>query len=569
MTGVKVDLKYFDDTMLSHHLMNADLCGNVQKVEDQEEKGSLGFMGLNTTAHMATLLPAWKSCPGKDCSEYVCPTHNKAHYCAVDAWASLIAHNSYMEEMDTYGVQKWYYKEKHELAEIALEMEQQGVKVDRQYVKEFGEKSEEEKEKLFPYTMNGKKREFTIINPRSPAQVMEYFQSKGINLASVDKKAVRNALEKQCDKHGWDIETLQDRFDSLPPTVQHLYNLDLFKSKGKGLEPWFDDKYLDADGFLHPRFVTTGTATDRWSSSRPNLTNVPSRGAWGSMVKKAIIPRDESLEIADVDASQLEFRMALFQLGWECKDIPNNVFETLVQNANGGFKYAADFAEKSERDIAKVVVYGSVNGQGLSLVRPEDLERGRTKEEIAYGARRVYLKKYGAAFDWMFRGYVVTFVGGAMAESLFRAKTYEYRRQALLLTEDALCKTFDMRRWQYNISTQFENKNYVQCPFTGKILYLYGTTEECIKTIFSFLSQGCSAVHTQGVTLRLKREMGIIPLITVHDSWVLEFPKEFSDKQLREYVNFAFEPTHRIPGFFTPAGIKRGPNYGTLRKVAV
>jgi hypothetical protein len=567
MTGKKLPLEYFEDSMIYHHQLNADLCGAPGKEEDVEEKGSLGFMGLNTMSHMHTLLPAWKNCPGVDCTEEVCPRHNVWGYNAVDSYASVAGLHEMLEEMETYGIQRWYVREKHEIAEIALEMEERGIKVDREYVRIFGEKSEEEKEKLFPYEGEGNKRVFKILNPRSSQQVIAYFKERNVNLPNTDKKAVRNALETLAGKHGYDIETLEERIDTLPEVLKHLYHLDLYKTKGKGLDSWFDEKYLDKDGFLHPRFVTTGTATDRWSSSRPNLQNVPSRGAWGSLVKKAIIPRDPSLEIADADASQLEFRMILFQLGWDCADIPGNVFETLVSNAKGGFKYAADFAEKEERDIAKIVTYGSLYGQGMSLVNPEDIERGRIKQEIEYGARRVYLKSHGAAFDWTFRGKVVTFTGGAMSDSLFRDKSYEHRRQSLLLTEDVLCSTYDVRRWQYNVSQDIENKDYVQCPYTGKILRLYGTTEECLKSALSFLGQGCSAVSMQGITLRFKREMNVVPLIAVHDSFVTEFPKEWSDKKLREHLQFMFEGTHRIPGFFTPAGIKRGPNYGTLRKL--
>jgi hypothetical protein len=135
------------------------------------------------------------------------------------------------------------------------------------------------------------------------------------------------------------------------------------------------------------------------------------------------------------------------------------------------------------------------------------------------------------------------------------------------LSEDVLMATFDIRKWQKAVSDEVESKGYVQCPYSGKILRLYGSAEDMIKPALSFRGQGCSAVHIQAITLRFKREMGIIPLITVHDSAVLEFPAEWSDKRLREHVGFMFETTKRVPGFFTPAGIKRGPSYGELRKV--
>lgn len=570
MTGVKVDLKYFNDTMLSHHLLNADLCGNVQKTEDKEETGSLGFMNLGVTAHMSTLLPAWKVCSGKDCGERVCPTHNKSNYCAVDAWASLTAHNNHMEEMETYGVDPTYLRDKMELAEIALEMERQGIKVDRQYVAEFEAESEERKAALFPYTLKGKERVYTVINPRSPAQVLEYFKANKVNLPSVDKKAVRKTLEGLAEKHGYTLDDLENTdVESLPTVLKTLYHLDLFKTQGKGLDPWFADKYLDTDGFLHPRFVVTGTATDRWSSSKPNLQNVPSHGAWGSLVKKAIIPREKGYEIFDCDASQLEFRNILFQLGWDAKDIPPKVFEYLVEKSNGGFKQTADFLQQEERQIAKTVVYGSLYGEGMSIMSPYELEKPRIKQEIEYGARRVYLRKYGAAFDWTYNDQVITFTGGNMAERLFRDKTFESRRKALYLCEDVLMSAFNIRKWQRDVSAEVESRGYVQCPYSGKILHLYGSVEDMIKPALSFRGQGCSTIHVQAAILRYKREQGKVPLIMVHDSAVGEFPTDWSDKKLREHLSFMFEDTKRIPGFFTPAGIKRGPSYGDMRKVTL
>jgi hypothetical protein len=137
----------------------------------------------------------------------------------------------------------------------------------------------------------------------------------------------------------------------------------------------------------------------------------------------------------------------------------------------------------------------------------------------------------------------------------------------LYLTEDVLMSTFDIRKWQKEVSDEVESKGYVQCPYSGKILRLYGSAEDMIKPALSFRGQGCSAVHIQAIILRFKREMGIVPLITVHDSAVLEFPSDWSDKRLYEHVRFMFESTKRVPGFFTPAGIKRGPSYGELRKV--
>lgn len=62
------------------------------------------------------------------------------------------------------------------------------------------------------------------------------------------------------------------------------------------------------DGLLHAAYNLTGTETQRFSSSRPNLQNLPSRTEIGREIRKALIA-PEGWEIIVYDYSQIELRI--------------------------------------------------------------------------------------------------------------------------------------------------------------------------------------------------------------------------------------------------------------------
>ena len=62
------------------------------------------------------------------------------------------------------------------------------------------------------------------------------------------------------------------------------------------------------NGKVHCFFNQTGTVTGRLSSSEPNLQNIPVKGSYGPMIRKAFIAQDHKLLVA-CDYSQIELRV--------------------------------------------------------------------------------------------------------------------------------------------------------------------------------------------------------------------------------------------------------------------
>ncbi len=559
--GIKTPLKLWDDTLIRFYLCNPDFCKTPGKEEDDDDTGAMGFMGLWTMASIYTDVPAWKTCRGKAC-EGPCPKHYPFDYCAVDSWTGLMAKFGLVEEMKEKKIPEKLHRDLMELSEITYLMETRGIKIDRDYVNSLESRFESDKAQLFPQE-DGKHAAF---NPRSPAQIKDYFAKNGLTLADTDKKSIRKALEKEIkarkldgnwilpDRDSRDIVEILEIAGGLPEPVASAYRLYKYKESGKGLSSWFDSRYLDAEGFVHPRFIVPGTSMGRLASSRPNFTNIPARG-FGARIKQSLVPRDSSLDIVKADSSQLEMRVMLHYGGYDLNDLASDPFAGLVERSKGAFKPAADFMHGKERDVAKSLVHANNYGEGVIILSGKELEQ--RKREIDAGALLVYR-------DWEYRGGLVGFTGGNLAERLFGNKTWESRKKALELQELVNEEFPWIRRLHRKIALQIEERKGIQLE-TGRFLPLYGSPEDDFKMGTAAVGQGSGADYIQSVMLRYYREHNVVPLLMIHDELSFEIPKAWSDKQAIDFMKLMEEPTERLQGFWCPAVPKRGPNLGSMR----
>lgn len=566
--GIKTEASMYDCSMIAHHLVNADMTKLAGK-DENEEAGSLGLMGLWTVASLYTDLPMWKDCRGNLCSG-PCPRHSVFDYCAVDSWASLAAFYKLCDEMKTLGIPQSFYRDRVDLTDICVRMEVAGLNVDREWVRKMEKDGAEAKDKLFPYDLINGKPVYEQFNPKSTKQVLAYCTENNIPLENTTKADIAKLLEKTAQKEGIkaeNIKTLVEKLEVAPDlskTLDTVLRLYQFKSAGKGVKSWFDEKYYGKDGKLHPRFVTTGASTGRLSSSRPNFQNIPARG-WGKAIKKAVVP-NEGMDFLLSDFSQLELRVILYLAGFDTSKIGKDAFAWLAANSNGQFAKAAAALNMSERDVAKSISHGTNYLEGIQVLSPAELVKPQIKAEVEYGARVIYQKKYKPQLsrDWDYCGGVVSFTGANLAERLFGSRSLENRKKAIEILEELYFSQFwAVREWQMKTSEEAE-KGYIKSP-VGRYLRLYGRPEDNAKMACSFLGQGVGADFVQAVMLRFDRERNVIPVLNVHDMLMFEIPKEMSDDKAREFISLMQEETQLLPGLAVPGKAERGPNYGETK----
>jgi len=550
--GIKTPVEAWSDTILKHFLLNMDLTKAAGKKEDE---GGLGFNNLWSSTSLVLDVPQWKDHRSRECDGEICPRCDVYGYCGVDSWSSLELDYQYDQLFKDAGIPMSTYENLLQISYIAEQMGKQGIKIDTRWVETLERRADEIKDELFPYTKEGKTRVYQEFNPRSSDQVIKWFKDNGIDLASTEKKEIRKKLEKTAGNYGYQLKDVDGNFslevleqaDELKPELDALYRLYTYKDSGKGLAPWFAPKYLDKDDFIYPRFITIGASTTRWSSSRPNFTNVPARG-FGALARAAIIPDDASLSWCKSDESQLELRVCLYLSGVDPSIIGADAFKWLVSQADGKFDDAAKKYAMTARDIAKSISHGGDYLESFKLFAPHELQQSNTKRLIERGALKVYLKKYGAPFDWEYCGKIVAFTGINVAERIFGSKSDENRAKALEIQEGIYFAKFPMiREWQKKVLDYVQDNKCVCYP-TGHMLRLYGQSEDNAKMAVAALGQGTASQYMQGLIKKCVAQ-GVIPKIFCHDEIDVCLPWSLSDKKVGEFFEFMSSEIPELPGF--------------------
>lgn len=548
--GVKIPLERMDDTRIWYFLANSHLTKNAAKDEDEEEKGQ-GFMDLWSMASLYTDLPQWKQCRGLRC-DGPCWLHDKLGYNGVDAYAVDRSVEPLLDDLKRKRIPDALVQHVKEVVALGKAMEDQGIRVDREEVYRLEKEMDERKSKLFPSEVRhkigkkGQELKTTEIvwdapfNPRSPQAVMAYFAERGVYLESTEKDEIARA-----------ISDLPKRHD--PEVRRWLENLYDYKAEGKGLGPWFADKYFGRDDLMHPRFNGTGASTGRLSSADPNFQNIP-RVGFGKNVRRVVIPRHPDMILVKADKSQLELRMVLWYAGiFDRLPYDEDAFTWVVNAGDGIFEKIEEVARKgwTPRDHAKSVSHGADYLEGVKLFTSRDLDSPRTKRMIEDGV--IVLHR-----DWEYHGGVVGFTGSNLATRLFGDASWENRKKANQIQEMYFSRFGEIRRWHKSLSRDAEN-GYVRSA-SGRYLELYGSPEDKLKIAAAFYGQGGGADDVQEGMLRFWRE-GYTPLINVHDELVFELPETTPDAELLDFFSIFTQESKFMPGFRGPVKVSKGPNW--------
>lgn len=566
--GVVIPLERAQDTMILHYLANADLCKGEQKNEDAQDNRGAGYMDCWSMSSIYTDLPQWKRCrdgqkwdekprPPVHCAG-PCPVHDPVGYNGLDAVSPYLALPELRDDLAAKGVTSERIHHAKRLSVICERMKEQKIKVDLAEVHRLDNEIRTRKDELFGAERRhkiGKKGQplkatelvwNSPFSPRSPSQVTGYFRGEGVALRSASKE---------------DAAAMLKHFpDAAPEAVREwLQRYHDYKDAGKGLKPWFDDQYIDAFGFIHPRFIVCATSTGRLASSGPNLQNIPKRG-WGKQIRRVIVPRDAGLRLLKADCRQLELRMVLWDAG-VTEDFGDDAFTWLVQQAPELFSEASRVSPLGHgpRDVAKRVSHAGSMMEGFDILYADDLAKTRTTEAIRAGALRVHR-------DWEYAGGVVAFTGVNLARGLFGDASYESRKKALEIQDVYFGRFPQIRVWQRRCTAEAE-RGY-SLNRAGHYLKPRGDARDKAKICASNRMQGTSAIYVQESMLRYD-EAGYTPLINLHDELVFEVPREWSDKRCYDFMQVMAEPSRVLDGFRCPVEVKAGDNWLECEEIKV
>ncbi|SHO49811.1 DNA polymerase I [Anaerocolumna xylanovorans] len=279
------------------------------------------------------------------------------------AYTALKAMPLVLEELRLKGMDSLYNTIEMPLVYALYDMEQRGIKVNKEELKEYGDKltvgiNRLEKE---IYEMAGE--EFNINSPKQLGVIL--FEKLHLPNGKKTKTGYSTSAEV--------LEKLQSEEPIVGKILEYRQLTKLKSTYADGLAV-----YISNDGRIHGKFHQTIAATGRISSTEPNLQNIPIRMELGREIRKVFIP-EEGYVFLDADYSQIELRVLAHMSGDE------RLIEAYKENQDihritASLVFHTPFEEvtSEQRRAAKAVNFGIVYGissfglgQGLNISRKE------------------------------------------------------------------------------------------------------------------------------------------------------------------------------------------------------
>ena len=281
------------------------------------------------------------------------------------------------EEMDLF------QKIEMPLTRVLADMENTGIRVDREYLKKVEEELKEQMDQTSKeiYDLAGKN--FNIMSPSQLANVLF------IDLGIPYPKRVKD------EKYSTSKDIL-DKVLHLHPIVEKVLEYrtlaKLCNNYAIGLQ-----EEIREDGRIHTIFTQTLTRTGRLSSVEPNLQNIPARSDYSKLIRKAFLPDEDSVLLSS-DYSQVELRIFAHMSHEE------NLKKAFIEGKDIHAKTASDIfhvpieeVTKDMRRNAKAVNFGILYGiSGFGLSEDLGIDVASAKKFIDH-----YLETYPGIREYM------------------------------------------------------------------------------------------------------------------------------------------------------------------------
>lgn len=245
-------------------------------------------------------------------------------------------------------------------------MEEAGIHVERQCLKEYGDKLKVQIQRLEQEIYGETGENFNINSPKQLGEVL--FDRMKLPGGKKTKTGYSTAAE------------VLDKLAPDYPVVRRILNYrqltKLNSTYAEGLAA-----YIGPDERIHGTFNQTITATGRISSTEPNLQNIPVRMELGREIRKVFVPKKDFIFI-DADYSQIELRVLAHMSGDKrLIEAYKHAEDIHAITASEVFHTPLEQVTSLQRRNAKAVNFGIVYGisafglsEGLSISRNEALE---------------------------------------------------------------------------------------------------------------------------------------------------------------------------------------------------
>lgn len=254
-------------------------------------------------------------------------------------------------QLSDAGLNRLYSEVELPLVDVLISMEEEGVRIDVDALKEYSGRLTSERDQLEKeiYQLAG-----TTFNISSPKQLGEVLYEK----LKVTDKPPRTATKQYSTAE----DVLLKLKDNHPIVAKILEYRSINKLIGTYLDS-FPKLINPTTQRLHTVYNQTVTATGRLSSSSPNLQNIPIRTERGREIRKAFVARNDDYILLAADYSQIELRIiASLADDRHMKEAFANHYDIHAATAAKIYKMPIEEVTKDLRRNAKSVNFGIVYG---------------------------------------------------------------------------------------------------------------------------------------------------------------------------------------------------------------
>lgn len=325
---------------------------------------------------------------------------NILKYACYNAYVAYKAKDALTEKLKETEMLDIYNNVEIPLTYALYDMEQAGIMVAGDKLKEYGERLKTGIDALEKDIFAEAGHEFNINSPKQLGEILfGEMQLPGGKKTKTGYSTSASVLEKLEPDYPFVSKILEYRqLTKLKSTYADVLAV-----------------YIGEDNRIHGKFNQTITATGRISSTEPNLQNIPVRMPLGREIRKVFIPKEGCVFI-DADYSQIELRiLAHMSDDKNLIDAYNHSKDIHAATASLVFHVPLEEVTKEQRSNAKAVNFGIVYGIS-SFGLSNDLSISRKEAEqyikdyfISYPGIKNYLDN--SVKEAKEKGYSVTMFG--------------------------------------------------------------------------------------------------------------------------------------------------------------
>lgn len=341
----------FDIHVLNHHNMSVkNLIFDTMLASYIKDSSRKHGLKTQSQLYLGYIMTEFTEVAGKFASFDTVEINKAAMYACDDAFATLELTRYWQKNLDNKELDLLYNIEVPTTL-VLVKMEETGVSIDTEYLKELSTEASFQLEKIESKIYKEAGITFNINSPKQVSEVL--FGKMGLKLPG-HKKASKSTNAKVMEELALQYPIARDILDQ-----RHLAKL---KSTYIDVLPTLISA---SDNRIHTSFNQTITTTGRLSSSNPNLQNIPIRSEFGTRIRGAFVPKDKlNSLILSADYSQIELRlMAHCSQDKNLMQAFNDDIDVHTLTAAKVFDVPIEAVTKDMRYKAKAVNFGIVYGQ--------------------------------------------------------------------------------------------------------------------------------------------------------------------------------------------------------------